>query len=104
MQIFVFNRKNETWNTNGAVAIVAESRVAAEALYRREFKFDFEVEELEITEGLMLVADGYDSTEMVVRHLTMRAADETYCACKDEAFINDDTPGKCGNCGKPFRR
>lgn len=75
MQIFVFNRKNETWDTMGAVAIVAEDRVAAEALYRQEFKFEFEVSELEITSGLMLVADGYDSTEMIVRHLTKRAAD-----------------------------
>ena len=35
---------------------------------------------------------------------TQRAVDETTCACKDEAFINDETPGRCGNCGKPFRR
>jgi len=33
-----------------------------------------------------------------------RAADETLCACKDEAFINDETLGCCGNCGKPFHR
>ena len=33
----------------------------------------------------------------------LRAVDETTCACKDEAFINDETPGCCGNCGKPFR-
>lgn len=26
------------------------------------------------------------------------------CTCKDRAFINDDMPGICGNCGKPFRR
>jgi len=75
MQIYVFNRKNETWNTNGAVAIVSESQEAAEALYRREFDFEFEVGELEITSGLMLVADGYDSTEMIVRHLTKRPPD-----------------------------
>jgi len=31
------------------------------------------------------------------------AVDETHCDCKDEAFINDETPGCCGNCGKPFR-
>lgn len=72
MQIYVFNRKNEIWNTNGAVAIVAESQVAAEALYRQEFEFEFEVGELEIKSGLMLVADGYDSTEMIVRHLSPR--------------------------------
>lgn len=45
-----------------------------------------------------------DTLETAKRLLTKRAADETYCGCKDEAFINDDTPGKCGNCGKPFRR
>jgi hypothetical protein len=24
------------------------------------------------------------------------------CKCGDHAFINEDTPGMCGNCGKPF--
>ena len=26
-----------------------------------------------------------------------------FCGCKDEVIINDNAPGKCGNCGKPFR-
>ena len=34
---------------------------------------------------------------------TPLAVDETHCACQAEAFINDETPGCCGNCGKPFR-
>jgi hypothetical protein len=70
MQIYVFNRRNEVWDITGAVAIVAENQEVAEAFYRQEFDFEFEISELEITSGLMLVADGYDSTEMNVRHLT----------------------------------
>jgi hypothetical protein len=109
MQIYVFNRKNETWNTNGAVAIVAESQVTAEALYRQEFEFEFEVGELEITNGLMLVADGYDSTEMIVRHLTPLALDGAKAAATESGLYNCQVcgqekcarPGICEDCLTP---
>ncbi len=50
------------------------------------------------------LADKAEDEYQIRRGLTPRALDETHCACKDEAFINDETPGCCGNCGKPFRQ
>jgi hypothetical protein len=52
---------------------------------------------LTLTEGVEV------TVIVVVASQQSFAVDETHCACKDEAFINDETPGCCGNCGKPFR-
>ena len=66
--------------------------------------------------GLLMIIEELSSSKAhsaIVMHVspcpcssrpTPRALDETHCACKDEAFINDETPGCCGNCGKPFRQ
>lgn len=73
MKIYIFNRKNYVWSTDGAVAIIAESQAIAEALYRRELgeiDFEFEIQELEITSGLMLIAQGYDCTTMKFKNLS----------------------------------
>jgi len=42
--------------------------------------------------------------EKLWRRLTMRAADETYCACETGSMIYKDSPAICPDCGKPFRR
>jgi hypothetical protein len=65
MWIYVFNRK-EKWMTTGAVAIVADSQASAEAWYRQEFDTDdYTVVQHAITNGLILIAEGYDESEMV---------------------------------------
>ena len=96
MKIFVFNRKKKIWSAEGAVAIVAEIQAHAETLYRQEFEFEFDVVELEITSGLMLVAEGYDSTEMIVRHL------KSCCECPPDTRRSKINPNICPVCKKPY--
>lgn len=70
LRLYVFNYSdNEVYDANHAAVAIAETQQEAIANYRQALDisdFNFKVTEIEITNGLVLEALGYDSTSVRV--------------------------------------